>query len=110
LDPALTLTSVIDNLFLRSSLAFKWIADELALDETNQGKRKTAGTPKSKGQRGRPVDTDPTEDRRIADAWATGSYRTYEECARKLGLGDRGKHIVEAALDRERKRRKKSGR
>lgn len=54
---------------------------------------------------GRPTDTDPKQDRRIADAWATRNYRTHQELADAMGLD---KHAVKTALDRERKRRKRS--
>jgi hypothetical protein len=53
---------------------------------------------------GRPIDTDPDRDRRIAEAWRTGPYRTYDDLARALKMP--GGHDVEAAIDRDRKRRK----
>ena len=42
---------------------------------------------KSKRHRGRKPDTDPKEDKRIAEAMKAGHYRTYAECALALGGG-----------------------
>jgi hypothetical protein len=58
-----------------------------------------------RGKTGRPVDTDPAADKRIADAWATGRFRTYAECARELGLSERK---VRLAADRHRKRQRRA--
>lgn len=52
-------------------------------------------------RRGRPRDTDATNDAQVAAAWATGIFATYADLARELGrdAGD-----VKAAVDRHRKR------
>jgi hypothetical protein len=57
--------------------------------------------PKGKRRRGRKPDTDPTADKRVADAWQTRQYRNYEECGQALRMT---KKQVKAALDRHRKR------
>lgn len=57
------------------------------------------GTPVRKP--GRPADTNPTEDRRIYDAWKTGRLKTYAELAAELRLPERD---VRLALDRHKKR------
>ena len=72
------------------------------------GKRK-GGRPKlskaeAKPRRGRKPDTDPKEDKKIADAWESRVYRTYAECESALNLK---KGDVKRALDRHRKRNKK---
>jgi hypothetical protein len=61
------------------------------------------GRPHQKGKRGRgrKPDTNPTADKRVADAWATGQYKTYERCGIALGMT---KKQVKDALDRHRKR------
>ncbi len=55
---------------------------------------------------GRPADTDPKRDARIAQAWSTGEYGTYAglEHAFKLKPGD-----AERAIDRHRKRENPDG-
>jgi hypothetical protein len=58
-----------------------------------------------KHRRGRKVDTDAKADKRIADAWETRSYKTYEECGTALGKPTKQ---VKDAIDRNRKRRKAS--
>jgi hypothetical protein len=56
----------------------------------------------SRGKRaGRPTDTDVKEDRRIATAWKTRQYESYEELAAALG---KSKSEVKRALDRHRHR------
>jgi hypothetical protein len=87
-------------------------------DRTGQPERVAAGPPTSeptgeparaeqaegsrpKRRRGRKTDTDPTADRRVADAWQTGSYKDYEECGQALGMSGRE---VKLAIDRDRKR------
>lgn len=54
-----------------------------------------------KGKRGRPQDTDPAEDRRIAEAWATKQYKTREALAQSFGMS---KPEAIRAIDRHRKR------
>jgi hypothetical protein len=56
---------------------------------------------KTKRRRGRKPDTDPKADKRVADAWGTGNFKTHEECGRALELT---KKQVKDALDRHRKR------
>jgi len=66
-----------------------------------------AGT-STKKRRGRTPDTDPKEDKRIADAWKTGRYRTYEACGREFGMtGENIGRRVKLAVDRHRKRPQK---
>jgi hypothetical protein len=57
--------------------------------------------PKGKRGRGRKPDTSPKADKRVADAWATGQYKTYEGCGIALGMT---KKQVKDAIDRHRKR------
>ena len=56
---------------------------------------------KTKTQRGPRPRTDKAKDRRIADAWNTGNYRTYAELGRELGVSSAE---VKQAIDRARKR------
>jgi hypothetical protein len=56
---------------------------------------------REKPRRGRPY-TDPKVDKRVVDAWATGQYKTYEECGNALGMN---KNAVKNAIDRDRHRR-----
>lgn len=60
-----------------------------------------SGTEAKLKRAGRKPDTDPEEDKRIAEAWASGCYRNYADLDRERGLkpGD-GKR----AVDRHRKR------
>jgi len=99
LDPRLTLSSIIDNLFLRSSLAAEWMIGKLELGIPEMQFQDMKTRPKKAG--GRPSDTDKKKDRRIADAWRSSLYATYEELANKLNMTRRD---VELAIDRERKR------
>jgi hypothetical protein len=55
--------------------------------------------------RGRKPDTDPKDDQRIADAWGSKQYKTYDELAKELGMDVRD---VKHALDRVRWRRRSS--
>ncbi len=57
---------------------------------------------KPRAKRGRKPDTDPKEDKRIAEAWATGQYRTFADLERELEL-DKGEG--KRAVDRHRKRK-----
>jgi hypothetical protein len=66
-----------------------------------QGEGNGATKPAVKAKRGRRADTDPKADKKVADAWATGHYRTYEDLGRKLKTT---KHQVKTALDRHRHR------
>ncbi|HKI36277.1 MAG TPA: hypothetical protein VKA46_30750 [Gemmataceae bacterium] len=54
-----------------------------------------------KRRRGSKPRTDPKEDKRIAEAWDTGHYRTYEECGNALRMS---KQQVKKAIDRHRHR------
>jgi len=56
---------------------------------------------KGKRRRGRKSDTDPKADKRVADAWGTRQYPTYEDCGRELGMTAKE---VKAAIDRHRRR------
>jgi hypothetical protein len=73
-------------------------------DQSDAAHRKGA---KQKGQRGRKLDTDPKADKRVADAWTTGQYKTYRECAAALGMPEKK---VRAAIDRHRHRTRNSRR
>ena len=68
---------------------------DVADSESTQRKRPSA-------KRGRKVDTDPKEDKRIADAWASGLHDSFADLERILGLkeGD-----AKLAMDRHRKRK-----
>lgn len=66
--------------------------------EGNVGESAADRKPK---RRGRPKDTDPKADKRIWDAWHTGSYRKHEDLAKSLSTTARH---AKAALDRQRKR------
>jgi hypothetical protein len=68
---------------------------------SDQGEAGQGEGAKRKGKRGRQPDTDPKADQRVADAWGTGRYRTYEDCARALGVS---KKQVKDAIDRHRHR------
>jgi hypothetical protein len=67
----------------------------------NQGEADQLEGSERKRRRGRKPDTNPKADKRVADAWRTRQYKTYEECSNALGLSE--KH-VKHALDRHRKR------
>ena len=54
-----------------------------------------------KRKRGRKLDTDLKEEKRIADAWQNGQYKTFEECGRALGKTKREIHL---AIDNHRHR------
>ena len=54
-------------------------------------------------RRGRQPDTDVNQDKRIFNAWDTGSYSTYEQLANEMKITERD---VRLAIDRERHRRK----
>lgn len=60
--------------------------------------------PQPKRKRGRPADTNLTEDSRIFAAWDSEKYRTFDELATELQVS---KTKVAKAVDRERKRRKR---
>ena len=71
-------------------------------DKDDTSLRRSPATPKSRRRRGgRPPDTDPMEDRRIAEAWKTGAYGSHEDLAREFGMT---KQEVKRALDRHRHR------
>jgi hypothetical protein len=75
-------------------------------DRVGRGAEGGAGSRQRQRKRGRPVDTDPKADKRIFDAWSSGSYKTYEELASVLRMN---KSAVESAIDRHRKRLKRAG-
>ena len=54
-----------------------------------------------RGKPGRKRDTDPKADKKIAEAWQTGRYKTHAELGKELGKSERD---VKLALDRHRKR------
>jgi hypothetical protein len=56
---------------------------------------------KPKGKPGRKPDTDLKEERRIVDAWQTGQYKTYDECAAAL---HKGKREIARSIDNHRHR------
>jgi hypothetical protein len=66
--------------------------------------KNAADAGKSKGGRGRPIDTDPKADRRIVEAWARGrgQYKSLEDLAHGLGTT---KPEVKKAIDRHRQRK-----
>jgi uncharacterized protein YukE len=72
-------------------------------DSDSAQPRQQVDAVKKKRRRGRKPDTDFKDDQRIFDAWMTGSYRTYNECARTLGKTEKQ---VRDAIDRHRHRRR----
>lgn len=78
------------------------------LARSNQAKGEVAGAggKKPKGRRGRLPHTDTVADRRIAEAWASGNFPTYEELARELNMKTR---VVKLALERHRNRQRRNG-
>jgi hypothetical protein len=56
---------------------------------------------KTKGCTRGKLKTDPKDDARIANAWETGAYKTYADCAKEL---QKPAKQVEKAIDRHRKR------
>ncbi len=89
----------------------KWVGGELerVAAIADQGTQQSEGSgaaepPKAKKRRGRKPDTDAAFDKRIADAWKTGSYRNTDELAREVGGGVTGRQ-VRLALDRHRHRK-----
>jgi hypothetical protein len=67
------------------------------------GKDSSPAAPARQKRRGRKPGTDPKADRRIADAWRTGSYKEYKDLAREVGMSERE---VGLAIDRDRHRRR----
>lgn len=61
--------------------------------------------PKIRAKPGRPSDTDPAADRRIADGWRASGCATYAEYARLCGVPERE---VKLAIGRHRKREEKA--
>jgi hypothetical protein len=102
LDATLKSTSIIENLFLRSALAIKWIIGELSTVEgplhISERRPERRALPK---RIGRPPDTDQVKDRRIAEAWKTGAFRAYQDLDAELGMA-RGS--AKKAVDRHRHR------
>ena len=62
---------------------------------------------KPRAKRGRKMKTDPQADARIADAWASGQYRTFADLDQELDLPSGS---AKQAIDRHRKRKKPLGR
>lgn len=60
--------------------------------------------PKKLKRRGRRVDTDLQADQRVFNAWDPRRFKTYEECARELGMS---KHAFALTIDRVRKRKER---
>lgn len=60
----------------------------------------------SRNKGGRPRHTDYDEDRRVADAWKTGNYKSHADLATAMRMTRRK---VKLALDRQRKRAKLPG-
>jgi len=90
----------------RWAWAVEWLASAL-MRRVPTGKPPTAkdgkgGTPKA-SRRGAPPATDPKEDKRISDAWATGAHQSHEALSVAMGKGLRE---VKLALDRHRKRQR----
>jgi hypothetical protein len=95
-----TYYSIIDNLFLRPAAALEWMIDRVG----DSAFRPDAPSPRSEAHRpekGRPTDTDEREDRRIAEAWKTKRYKTYEDLGTELG---KTALEVKRAVDRHRHR------
>lgn len=97
---------------LKAALAEKWLAlksgSALAAGDVGRIKTgapitgaKTNGKPK---RRGRPADTDAQADAKLAEAWDTGHYQTYDQLGQEKGMSGRD---VELAIDRHRKRRRR---
>ena len=61
----------------------------------------------AKRNRGRKLETDPKADKKVADAWATGQYKTYAELGQGLGKSEREVYL---SLERHRARQKRKGR
>ena len=83
-----------------ASAVSKWSAIVL-LDALRKLKPAAPSPALAKRCAGRPVETDPARDRRLFEAWHTGSYRTFEQLARAMNLTDRQ---VRLAIDRHKKR------
>ncbi len=93
---------VVQSLGFWSVLADVARASLYAIDVLTGG---TVADPRRTSPRkkpGRKPDTDPKKDKQIADAWKTGQYKTYEDCAEELGKTQRE---VKLAIDRDRKRK-----
>jgi hypothetical protein len=73
---------------------------------SEDSKADTQKTKTRRKKKGRPPDTDAKEDRRIAQAWKTGTYSSLEDLAQALG---KKKEEVKRALDRHRHRDRKKG-
>jgi hypothetical protein len=87
--------------------------------QLNRRSAKALGESKSEGKagagakkpRGRRPDTDPKEDKRVADAWKTGRYPTYQNLGLELHMTEREARLaVDRHRWRTRKRRSKSRR
>jgi len=88
-------------------LAFQEAVSALDRHADNWKEPETPASPqRRKGLGGRPRDTDPQKDRRIAQAWNSGEYKTFAELelALKLKPGE-----AKLAIDRHRKREKPDG-
>jgi hypothetical protein len=76
---------------------------ERAAAGRDQGAAGQGEEEKPRRRRGRKPDTDPKDDQRVADAWASGRHKSHEELANALGRKERD---VKLALDRARWRRR----
>jgi hypothetical protein len=95
LTPGITASEL--RAFEAVALALEMVADECTTPDAR------SETPKQRPVRragGRPSDTDPREDQRIAEAWRTRQYATYEALASAIG---KTKRDVKLAIDRHRK-------
>jgi hypothetical protein len=80
----------------------EWAGDG---SEPTKGERAEGTGRRGRKRRGRPSGTDRQKDQSVRDAWQTGRYKKHAELARELRMSERE---VRLALDRVRKRRKKS--
>jgi len=90
---------VADEFVVMSQSAPRGENNELGEDDEQAQSPQQNG--KARRRPGRPLDTDPLEDKRIADAWKTDQYRRYADLARELGKSNQA---VADAIERERKR------
>ena len=77
------------------------IEGELQAPRAAAPKAADAASGKTRTRRGRKPDTNAEEDKRIANAWATGRYKTFADLDRELNLAA---GTAKRAVDRHRKR------
>jgi hypothetical protein len=95
-DPPDRWWSHVPDLAAASVAVIDLLLAGLRLDSTENEQRK---------RRGRPTDTDPKADAKVADAWGTQHYRTYADLGKELGMTGRD---VGSAVERHRKRQKRA--